>query len=103
MDIEKAWSEAFKQTEIIRNRVQALGTMADTDVSYVLLSESAINNADTVVRKGTVVVKRPSLILPPNNPQFLGFEFEKEQDFNETSMVNLLLVRGVTLPSLKYD
>ncbi len=103
MDIEKYWEKALKQTEIIRSRVQALMTMADTRVPYILLSESSINLGDTVVRKGEVLVQKPALILPPNNPQFKGFELEDAQDINSNQLINFLLVRGVMIPSLKYD
>jgi len=104
MDIESLWSKALKNTEIIRSRVQTLLVTSDTMVPYILLSESSINMGDTLVRKGAVKVQRPSLILPPNNPQFEGFEFHSdERSFNENSVVNFLLVRGITLPSFRYD
>ena len=103
MDIQKAWENALKNTEIVRSRVQALLTFADTRVPYILLSESTVNMGDTVVRKGEVLVQKPSIVLPPNLPQFQGFEFEKETDFNREAITNFLLVRGVSLPSLKYD
>ena len=103
MDIESLWNKALKNTEIIRVRVHTLLVSSDTFVPYILLSESSVNLGDTVVRKGTVKVQKPSLILPPNNPQFDGFEFELENKVDPNSVVNFLLVRGVTLPSFRYD
>ena len=103
MDIENLWKKALKETEIIRARVQALMTLTDTRVPYVLLSESSINVGDTIVRKGEIMVQRPSLILPPNNPQFEGFDFDLEEGINQNSIVNFLLIRGISLPSLRYD
>ena len=103
MDIQDAWEKSLKNTEIVRSRVQALLTFTDTRVPYILLSESTVNMGDTVVRKGEVLVQKPSIVLPPNLPQFQGFEFEKETDFNREAVTNFLLVRGVSLPSLKYD
>lgn len=104
MDAYEAWAKALKNTEIIRPRVQALMTFAETAISYILLSESSINLGDTVVRKGEVVVEKPSLILPPNIPQFDGFEFDDPQKtMDENSITNFLLVRGIHLPSLKYN
>ncbi len=103
MDLEKLWSKALKHTEIIRSRVHALLTFQDTHVPYVFLSESTINEGDTVVRKGEVLVEKPSIILPPHIPQFEGFEFGEEKNWDEDSIINFLLVRGVTLPSLKYN
>lgn len=103
MDIHEAWSKALKQTEIVRSRVSALQTFHATQVPYILLSESTVNLGDTVVRRGEVTVDRPSLILPPNIPQFEGFEFDQKESFDEHSMINFLLIRGVQLPSMKYD
>lgn len=106
MDFEKMWTKALKQTEIIRTRVQALSLSGDTHVPYLLLSESSINVGDTVVRKGEVLVQRPSLFIPPNNPTFEGFEFESEDGtnrFDENSFINFLIVRGISIPSLRYD
>ena len=103
MDLNELWQKALKNTEIIRTRVQALMTFGETHVPYILLSESSINDGDTVVRTGEVLVERPSLYLPPNVPQFKGFDFEEKPQFNEDSFLNFLFVRGVTMPSLKYN
>jgi len=103
MNINEAWTKALKNTEIIRPRVQSLMTFSETVIPYVLLSESTINLGDTVVRMGEILVDKPSLILPPNNPQFSGFDFEKEGQFKENSLLNFLLIRGITLPSFKYN
>jgi len=102
VDFDKLWGKALSRTEIIRVRVQALSSLGDTHVPYVLLSESSINLGDTVVRKGEVLVRKPSLIIPPNNPQFKGFEFEENQ-FDENSLINFLIVRGISMPSFRYD
>jgi len=103
MDIHSSWEKALRETNIIRSRVTGLATFSETHVPYILLSPSMINEGDTVVRTGEVLVHRPSLILPPNIPQFEGFEFEGEDSFKENTMINFLMVRGVTLPSMKYD
>lgn len=103
MDIQESWERALKNTEIIRSRIKALLTFAATDLSYILLSKSAVNLGDTVVRKGKVLVEKPSLILPSHLPQFEGFDFEKEFHFNEDTITNFLLVRGVKFPSFRYN
>ena len=102
MDIQEAWTKAIKETEIIRSRVLSLHTFDQTNVGYILLSGSAINPGDTVVRAGEVVVDKPSLILPPNIPQFEGFSFDK-LTASDDALINFLMIRGVSLPSLKYD
>jgi len=104
MDFEQMWSKALKHTEIIRSRVQSLSMVGETNVPYLLLSESSINLGDTVVRKGEVLVQKPSLFIPPNNPQFQGFDFDKEEEaIDQNSLINFLIVRGISLPSLRYD
>lgn len=103
MDIQEIWERALKNTEIIRSRVKALLTFATTDLPYILLSKSVVNLGDAVVRKGKVLVEKPSLIIPSNLPQFEGFDFEKELHFNEDTITNFLLVRGVKFPSLRYN
>ena len=103
MDVHSAWEKALRETNIVRSRVIGLSTFNETQVPYILLSPSTINEGDTVVRTGEVCVHRPSLILPPNIPQLEGFNFDGENSFEEDSMINFLMVRGITLPSMKYD
>lgn len=103
MDIQERWEKALRKTEIIRPRVQELLTFSPTDLPYVFLSESTINVGDTVVRNGSVLVEKPSLILPLGLPHFEGFDFEKEPGIDETMLANFLLVRGIKFPSLKYN
>lgn len=103
MDIQEKWEKALEKTEIIRPRVQELLTFSPTDLPYIFLSESTVNIGDTVVRKGSILVEKPSLILPLGLPQFEGFNFEKEPDIDDDRVANFLLVRGVKFPSLKYN
>src|ERR1700735_183777 len=103
MDSTSAWEKALRETNIIRSRIIGLQTFSETHVPYILISPSLINVGDTVVRTGDVLVHRPSLILPPNIPQLEGFNFEDEGSFKEDAMINFLMVRGITLPSMKYD
>ncbi len=103
MDFQQAWERALKETEIIRGRVSLLHTFDDTRVPYVFVAPSLINEGDTVVRKGEVVVQKPSLILPPNIPRFEGFEFDQAEGADPGSVINFLLVRGINVPSMKYN
>lgn len=103
MDFLENWNRALQNTEIIRSRVRSLMTFADTMVPYIILSESSINEGDTVVRTGKVTVEKPALILPPNIPQFQGFEFEENEVDHSGSFMHFLLVRGINIPSLKYN
>ncbi len=103
MDLHEAWDKALRETAIIRSRVRSLQTFGDTTVPYIFLSPSHVNVGDTVVRRGEIWIGRPSLILPPNTPQLQGFDFPEEWKEAEQTLVNLLLVRGVRLPSRYYD
>lgn len=103
MGIEQSWEKALRNTEIMRSRVQALLTFRDTRVPYIFLAESTVNLGDTLVRKGEVMVQRPSLILPPNMPQFAGFELDTDEKIDQNNFINFLLVRGVSVPSFKYN
>lgn len=100
MDLEALWDKALKGTEIIRARMLDLKTFEATMLPYVFLAESQLNQGDTVVRTGHVVVERPALILP--SPRLEGFEFAAEHPFGEDTVLNFLLVRGIRFPSLRY-
>ncbi len=103
MDIEKAWEKALKYTEIIRPRVKPLNTFKITHLPYVFLAESSVNEGDCVVRKGEVLVEKPSIILPPDLPQLEGFDFKDVSRQQQDMIINFFLVRGIGFPSLKYN
>ncbi|NLE64859.1 MAG: hypothetical protein GX606_02960 [Elusimicrobia bacterium] len=103
MNWQQAWEQALKRTTIVRSRIASLNTFSETAVPYVMLSASQVNDGDTVVRRGEVVVQKPSLILPPNIPQFEGFEFQKEEGEADGSVMSYLLIRGISIPSMRYN
>lgn len=103
MDLEKNWEKALRYTEIIRPRIQPLGTFEATDVPYILLSEPLSDAGNTLVRKGSVLVEKPSLLLPANYPQLEGFELDPSKRGDADSFMNFLLVRGIRFPSLFYN
>jgi len=103
LNIQDSWEKALKHTEVVRPRVQSLATHTATHVPYVFLGESRINSGDTVVRKGGVMLERPSIVLPFNMPQFEGFDFEKDLHVDEDLLKTFFLVRGVSFPSFKYN
>ena len=102
MDIQELWDNARKRTEILRIRLQDLATFDSTVVPYIFLAESAVNPGDTVVRRGGVVVERPSIVLPTFSPRFEGFDFDETLHLNGDALATFLLVRGIQFPSLKY-
>ncbi len=103
MDIEKVWEKALKYTEIIRPRVKPLDTFKTTHLPYVFLAESSVNEGDCVVRRGEVLVEKPSIILPPDLPQLEGFDFKDVSRQQQDMIINFFLVRSIGFPSLKYN
>jgi hypothetical protein len=100
--MHEAWEKALATTRVIRGRVQPLATHETTRLPYIYLSESSVNRGDTVVRRGEVLVERPSIVLPSGIPQFEGFDFEEKMGLNEDFLKTFFLVRGVSFPSMKY-
>ena len=83
-------------------RLQELATFDATVVPYVFLAESSLNAGDTIVRRGQVLIERPSIVLPGFSPHFEGFEFDTDLHVSDDTVANFLLLRGVHFPSLKY-
>jgi hypothetical protein len=102
MDIQELWDQARKRTEIVRMQLQDLSTFDATMVPYLFLAESSVNPGDTIVRRGHVLIERPTIILPRFSPQFEGFEFDPGLHLNEDVLGTFLLMRGIQFPSLKY-
>jgi len=103
MDIEQLWEKAKERTEVVRGRAKGLSTFSDTTVPYIFLAESAVNEGDTVVRKGKIIVDKPMIILPQDLPVFEGFDFEKELGLGQDLVQTFFLMRGLKFPSLRYN
>jgi len=103
MDIEQLWEKAKERTEVVRGRAKGLSTFSDTTVPYIFLAESAVNEGDTVVRKGKIIVDKPMIILPQDLPVFEGFDFEKELRLGQDLVQTFFLMRGLKFPSLRYN
>ncbi len=104
MDIQQLWDKARRETELIRLRLAALSSVQTTAVPYIFLAESSLHQGDTVIRRGSVLIERPAIVLPSFSPQFEGFEFELEAQprVSGDSMATFLLLRGIQFPSLRY-
>ncbi|MBD3426948.1 MAG: hypothetical protein GF409_06940 [Candidatus Omnitrophica bacterium] len=103
MDIEQLWEKAQEKTEVIRGRAKGLLTFEQTRVPYIFLAESAVNPGSTVVRQGEILVEKPMIVLPENLPQFEGFDFEEDLDVDMDAVQMFFFMRGLRLPSLKYN
>jgi hypothetical protein len=102
MGLQEAWEKASTETEMIRCRRSLLSSCRTEELSYVFLSESEVNVGDTLVRKGKVLIHKPSIILPHHCPQLEGFGFDKDHGVNNEMVKTFLLIRGVTLPSFEF-
>ncbi|MBU3758469.1 MAG: hypothetical protein FGM27_00875 [Candidatus Omnitrophica bacterium] len=102
-DTEKKWESALRRTEIVRSRVRPLETFQATRMPYVFLSELSSAASGTLVRRGHVVVEKPSLILPPNCQQFEGFEWDASMRAEAGTFMDFLLIRGVHFPSMRFN
>lgn len=102
MEYQSGWEKALKYTEIVRPRIKPLSSAGTTQLPYIFLSESLHDSSNTFVRRGYIGVDQPALLLPPNNPQFDGFEMNEYQKNEMNTFMNFLLVRGVRFPSMNY-
>lgn len=100
MNLQELWDKALKSTEVLRSRALELPSFEAVTLPYIFLAESSVNVGDTVVRKGQVLVERPSLIWP--SAHFEGFEFQHDWSLSEDAVMNFLLVRGIKFPSMRY-
>ncbi|RKY42165.1 MAG: hypothetical protein DRP85_03900 [Candidatus Makaraimicrobium thalassicum] len=103
MDIEQLWEKAQRKTEVVRGRVKALSTFTRTDVPYVFLAESVLNEGHIVIRKGKIRIAKPLILLPEDLPQFEGFDFEQDLEIEQGAVQMFFLMRGIRFPSLKYN
>jgi len=97
MELHEAFQKALHTTQILRCRQPNLFFASETVLPFVLLSESVMNDGDTVVRTGKVTVDRPTIIVPGEDVMFEGFE-DEDQQFQFK-----MLGRMVKLPRGKYS
>jgi hypothetical protein len=102
MDLSEKWQRAMEETKVLHAYPHLLSAENSTTLPYIFLAASEVNEGDTVVRKGKVVVDRPLILLPKNIPQFSGFELEEGMDTDEDSLRFFFMLRGIQFPSLKY-
>ncbi len=74
MNFEHDFSRALRETEIHRERRYRLLTVGTTELPYVLLNRSIVNEGDTVVRRGVLRIEEPSIMLLGRAHQFRGFD-----------------------------
>lgn len=103
MDLQKLWEKALEKTEVVRPRVAPLEAFSQTKLPYIFLSEPESDENGTLVRKGEILVEKPSIILPSDLPQFQGFEAAGDLPVGSDFFSNFLLIRGVRFPSWRYQ
>ncbi len=73
---EEKFREYWRQTEVIREYQRILFTFGDMELPYIFVAENQQYPDRSVIKKGTVFVQRPRILLPEhrNGPAFEGFE-----------------------------
>ncbi|MHB2016165.1 MAG: hypothetical protein ACYCW6_04385 [Candidatus Xenobia bacterium] len=100
MGFSEDLERAVRETRILRSRRSRLLTVGSTELPYVLLCASLVNQGDTVVRRGLVRVDKPKLLLlGQNQQQYEGFEDSGSQEERE---LILAIGRAASFPPGKY-
>jgi len=100
--LEELWNEALKKTEIVLLPIKRLITFGNTQLDYIFLAPSLVNEGDTVVRTGKLDIGRPAIIVPKDAPTFTGFSSEEGSTISDQALQSFFLVRGMSFPSLQY-
>lgn len=96
---ENQLQRALQETQVKRERRSRLLTVGSTELPYVLLSASVVNEGDTAVRQGLVRVESPTLLLLNRPHQFEGFE----DDGDEHGQAMVAMGRVARFPPGKYS
>ena len=102
MNSAEMFQAALETTDIIKERKYSLFTFGITKLPYFFVGRSEFDPHDTVIREGRVVVEKPHIIVPGNNPMFEGFEFDEDMPVDEGDIKYILMSRRIQLPSLRY-
>ncbi|MBF0198755.1 MAG: hypothetical protein HQL32_13650 [Planctomycetes bacterium] len=100
LNFDDKFKQAAEQSKIHRQRKSALFTFGATRLPYYFVAPSAINEGDTVIRKGEISTEKPALITGDNLPHFSGFG--EDYDAHERQM-SVIFGRGFHFPQLNYQ
>lgn len=93
--------EAVRSTKILRARKNYLFTFGNTRLPYVIVANSLINNGNSIIRTGEVVVEKPQIIISNDSSAFEGFE--ADHGAIEMDQVKFALMsRGISFPQMNY-
>ncbi|EME32071.1 hypothetical protein Gasu2_10930 [Galdieria sulphuraria] len=101
MGIAEEFAEAWFNTSVHRRRREQLLVTATTELPYVLLSPAEINKQETSVRRGTLSVEKPQIIVPGQNQRIADFTKLDDEKFEDIRN-SLILARFVKFPSGRY-
>ncbi len=72
---DRKFKRYWHQTEIIREYQKVLFTFGDMELPYVFLAQNKSFPDRTLIKRGTIVLQRPHILLPDyHTPEFEGFE-----------------------------
>lgn len=98
--LEENFKYAVEHTVIHRRRKSDLYTFGTTKLPYYFVAKSAINEGDTILRKGEIKTEKPSIIMGENLPTFSGFGDEYE---GKEQQMSILFGRSFHFPSVNYQ
>ncbi|GJQ13690.1 hypothetical protein GpartN1_g5481.t1 [Galdieria partita] len=101
MGIAEEFAEAWFNTSVHRRRREQLLVTATTELPYVLLSPAEINKQETSVRRGTLSVEKPQIIVPGQKQSIADFTKLDEEKFEDIRN-SLILARFVKFPTGRY-
>jgi len=101
MGIVEEFAEAWLNTSVHRRRRKQLLVTSTTELPYVLLSPAEINKQETSVRRGTLSVEKPQIIVPGHKQNIADFTKLDDERFEDIRN-SLILARFVKFPSGRY-
>lgn len=94
-DFDQVFQRATDETELLRTRKNDLYTFGATRLPYIFLAHSAINEGDTIVRRGEIQTEKPAIVFGGDQQsRFEGFEEEGHEE------LKLLFMRAFRMPNL---
>ncbi len=99
MNLGEAMRHARENTRVVRARKHILYTFGATRLPYICLTSPSDTGERVRIRRGEVTADRPTIALPGQSSEFLGFDLD-EGDEEEAGRV--LIARRVQIPPARY-
>jgi hypothetical protein len=95
---DQLFLRATDETQLLRTRKNDLYTFGATSLPYIFLAHSAINEGDTIVRRGEIQTEKPAILFGGDQQShFEGFEEEGHEE------LRVLFMRAFKMPNLNVQ